>query len=273
MCGNGIVDVGNASLPEQCDPGYAGWTSNGCTSTCQAEARSWALMTPPTLTRGGMASAIDTHRGRWVIFGGRDAYDVNETCEFDGTMWFQRDLALVPLARAGHRMAYDAHRRCVVMFGGYGGGENLSDTWEYDGVVWQQVHPATSPAARNGHAMAYDAARQQVLMVGGALEDGLALTVWAYDGTDWQPLQVAGTPPANRSNASLTWDDAGQRLVLFGGLNLQGYLRKLGELSFAPSQPNHWQQSLSCCVRFSWRVGNVMTMSLTWQYPQTPELL
>ncbi len=77
-----------------------------------------------------------------------------------------------PTQRVGARMAYDARRGRVVMFGGQIGAALTQETWEWDGVRWARIL-ATGPSPRRDVAMAYDAARARVVLFGGASSGGV----------------------------------------------------------------------------------------------------
>jgi hypothetical protein len=58
----------------------------------------------------------------------------------------------------------------------------------------------------------YDEAHKQLLALGAVDSDS---STWAWNGATWQ--QLVGLAPKRRFGASLTYDDARQRVVLFGG--------------------------------------------------------
>jgi hypothetical protein len=79
--------------------------------------------------------AYDEARGRTVLFGGTGyappQQPLGDTWEWDGTAWEPRFPSSAPEPRLAAPMAYDAHRRRVVLVGH---GESLgtaNDTWEY----------------------------------------------------------------------------------------------------------------------------------------------
>lgn len=87
------------------------------------------------------------------------------------------------------------------------------------GTAEPRLHPATL-TARFGHSTAYDEAHHQLFLFGGTgSEGGSASTdqssLWAWDGTTWTRIASAG--PSPRHNASLVYDAARQRVVLYGG--------------------------------------------------------
>jgi N-acetylneuraminic acid mutarotase len=113
------------------------------------------------------------------------------------------------------------------MFGGVGAATRFNDSWAYDpvGNTWTQLSPAGPvPADRFGHAMAYDPSSGRILMFGGRVGDMEFLNdMWAFDGAanTWTKLSPAGDQPAVRGNASMAYDPAARRMILFGGQNLE----------------------------------------------------
>ena len=61
--------------------------------------------------------------------------------------------------------------------------------------------------------MAYDAVREQVVLFGGAdSASNLLGDTWAWDGTEW--TQLADTGPEERAVHAMTFDVAGQRVLV-----------------------------------------------------------
>jgi hypothetical protein len=59
--------------------------------------------------------------------------------------------------------------------------------------------------------------REQIVLFGGADDAGTLLDdTWAWDGTEW--TQIADTGPAARYTHAITFDAAGERLLVFGGV-------------------------------------------------------
>jgi hypothetical protein len=180
------------------------------------------------------ALACDSSRQRVVLFGGIDgSNESSQTWEWDGTNWSQMNPEHSPPSRHHHAMAYDSKRKVVVLFGGYtsldpatGQRDDLADTWEWNGADWTQMHPAHSPQRRDGHAMAYDENRDRIVLFGGA-QDVSTLAyyqdTWEWDGTDWTVVPVACPPPA-RGGATLAYDQAKQKVLMFGGYTSQPLL-------------------------------------------------
>ncbi len=133
--------------------------------------------------------------------------------------WTQKFPATSPSGRYATRMAYDAARQQVVLFGGANTTNFLGDTWVWDGVNWTQKFPVTSPPGRSSHATAYDAARQRVVVFGGSIGpgfSGIVADTWEWDGTNWTQ-KFPATSPSPRLTAGMAYDEARQQVVLFGG--------------------------------------------------------
>jgi len=124
-----------------------------------------------------------------------------------------------PSARSNPAMAYDPATKQLLLFGGSTGASFLGDTWSWDGSAWQQLSPAASPPARGYASLAYDPATKQLLLFGGSSSgnNGNWLNdTWSWDGSAWRQLSPAASPPA-RSYASLAYNPATGKLLLFGG--------------------------------------------------------
>ncbi len=174
--------------------------------------------------RSRAAMAYDAARGVTVLFGGDLGPGFsNQTWTFDGTNWTQRAPATVPPARFGAAMAYDTVRRVVVMFGGFvPAGTDTADLWEWDGSNWtQRVTTGAAPLPRGAHRWAFDEARGQFVLHGGfrTLAAATVADSWSYDGTRWTLLP---TGPASLCDNLLVYDQGRRRIVLFGGLTIQG---------------------------------------------------
>jgi len=87
---------------------------------------------------------------------------------------------------------------------------------------WIDGVPGPSP--RYGHVGAYDPVRQRLIVFGGATPNGASWAtlndVWALSATDppvWSQLAPTGTAPSPRLAASMAYDPARDRMILFGG--------------------------------------------------------
>jgi hypothetical protein len=128
-------------------------------------------------------------------------------------------------ARHGHSMVYDEARRQLLLVGGTGTegtspSGDRSSTWKWDGTSWTRL-ATTGPSPRNQVALAYDAARQRVVLFGGQAgvfpNINVLADTWEWDGTSW--AQKATTGPSGRVHATIAFDRARGKIVLFGGFN------------------------------------------------------
>jgi hypothetical protein len=142
--------------------------------------------------------------------------------------------------RNAHVLAYDAKRERVILFGGADDRLVSGETWSWDGRRWSRVAmttvTATEPVPRTFAAIAHDPRQRVVFMYGGhrALfgsgqpQDTVLADFWRWDGARWSPLPAGG--PGPRAEASLAYDQARDRLVLFGGYRVVGRQRvRLGD--------------------------------------------
>ncbi len=188
----------------------------------------WSMIIPdgaaPT-PRGSHAMAYDESRQRLVVFGGHFLPNAaaGDTWEWDGTSWEKLAPAVSPSPRQLHAMAYDAAREEVVLFGGLGD-DFEGDTWVWDGNEWTDRTPeAGGPGPLLNHRMVYDAARSEVVLFGGLTIDFEAGgterldETWVWDGSSWTEKVGLPTSPPARSGFGMSYDEARERVVLFGG--------------------------------------------------------
>lgn len=186
----------------------------------------WIAVTPvasPT-ARHSAAMVYDPVRGRMVLFGGRAGGIIAaQTWTYnDGTnTWTNVSPGTQPAGREYHTMVWDSVRERVVLFGG-STGTRQKDTWEWDGTAWVDRTPAAIwPSARYLHSACFDPVRGKMIVFGG--NDGVTLSdTWEWTGGTPTGSWASATTPAAltaRSLASLAWDTAGARGVMFSGSN------------------------------------------------------
>ncbi len=193
------------------------------------DGNAWShLFLSPPPQRYYHAVATDSAKGELVMFGGHSSVKsagagqptttaMADTWVFNGSNWAQRLTVSAPSPRLGHRMAYDAKRARVVLFGGNGNdGKPLADTWTWDGNTWTPAMPVKSPPARSHHAMVYDSVHEVVVLTGGYGGGGPLVfdDTWSWDGTNWTPVTPMTIPP-KRTSAAIGFD--GARAMTFGG--------------------------------------------------------
>lgn len=125
--------------------------------------------------------------------------------------------------RNGHALAYDSDRGRVLLFGGADESRVLADLWEWDGKSWLSLSPNIGLPPRTFAAVSYDRERQRLVVLGGNRVlfgkpgdgDTFLQDMWEWYGGSWHQASVP-TPPS-RAEATMVYDSARRRLVLFGG--------------------------------------------------------
>jgi hypothetical protein len=186
-----------------------------------------AANNPPA--RDWYASAWDSARSRYVLFGGRvisgtGSADVGDTWEFDGTSWTQLSPALSPSPRRWSAMCYDPTLgKCVLFGGSLNGSTFYGDTWTWDGTNWAQLAPAASPSPRARGWLEWDLIRNRAIYTCGknsTASTALAET-WSWDSSTWTQVPTNTLPGWNGGTGliafGLTFDLLRDRYVLVGG--------------------------------------------------------
>lgn len=209
--------------------------------TFDARTDAWTELSPAgdlPMARFGHALAQEPGSRRLILFGGVNGATrelLNDLWAYDpgAESWnLLEPEGPLPLGRMWHSFVYDPGSRLFVLFGGYGGdlgstGANLDDLWAYDPAVnrWTELRPlGEAPLARQGHTMVLDPISRDLLLFGGC--DGLTGLgdTWTYDqaANVWTRLQPSGDVPPGREGHAMTYDSAGQAMILFGGYDFTG---------------------------------------------------
>jgi hypothetical protein len=201
----------------------------------------WTLLnvdSGPT-PRSRAASALDTHRRRLLMFGGRfrsgasgayTLYDETWALDLAQTQWTRVDTSGPgPSARANASAVYDEARDRLVVFGGNTSTDPLrftpqNDTWALDlGTgTWSRLGATSAaPPARQFHAAA--AGNGTMVIVSGG--DANAFTgpflhdAWSFDlaMNAWTELPLSGDDPLGRINHAIVFDSSRSRFILLAG--------------------------------------------------------
>ena len=180
--------------------------------------------------RSHHAMAYDGDTRRVYLFGGEttSGTPLGDLWAWDGVSWHHLPPNAAdqnPPPTTGAAMAYDAHRKRLVLVGGrrtMGTTTTLTtDTFEFDGVHWSRG-PQLGVPGRAGHMVAYDPIHANVVLFGGAMKTGMAGQLsqlddtQVYDGTSWKVPPGALNQPSPRERGQLGFD--GTKIVLTGGV-------------------------------------------------------
>jgi hypothetical protein len=194
--------------------------------------------------RWGAAMAYDPLRDRVVLYGGGfGRYPtlgyLDDTFEFDGTTWTQRNTPVYPGELFYGRAVWSPDRSATLLWGGEsfvtppgrplppgsacgltaGGDYYLQlKLWLWNGVAWSQqpLDPAW-PEGRCGHGLAYDQDYQAPVMYGGRNETGgYAADTWEWHSPGW--LRYTANAPGPREGVQLAYHAGITRTLLFGGV-------------------------------------------------------
>src|SRR5439155_480468 len=140
-----------------------------------------------------------------LVFGG-----YRSASEFLGDLWSYRPAfgswqtlgGAPPSARSGTAAAWDAARRRLLIFGGYGPTGYFADLWSYhpDTNTWMELAPGEAPPAREEATAVWDTANDELLVYGGQRDGRLLDDLWAYEpeANRWAEPDPEGDWPAAR---------------------------------------------------------------------------
>ncbi len=203
--------------------------------------------------RSEHATAYDIANGVVVLFGGWNSANetFNDTWTFDATLDSWTNAApsgTLPSTRAQHQMVYDYTNGKMIMFGGIlkSDGDQLNDTWAYDtaAATWTELNPTGAvPSTRSSFSMVYDDAEMKTILFGGWSKATSAHLndLWAYDyaANTWTAITSTGEAPPARGGHSMAYDQALDKIVLFGGTDSSTYFNDTWILDVATST---WSQ-------------------------------
>ena len=130
-----------------------------------------------------------------------------------------------PMApRAFHSAIYDQANDQIILFGGTDGTNLRNDTWALHlgaAPFWSQLLTGGSPpSARSSCSAVYHASADLMIVFGGNSFTGSVNDVWVLSLSGiptWLPLTVMGTPPGTRGGHAAAFNDADNRMNMFGG--------------------------------------------------------
>ncbi|MBN2362048.1 MAG: hypothetical protein JXR83_21530 [Deltaproteobacteria bacterium] len=122
----------------------------------------------------------------------------------------------------GPKAAFHRALGQVMLYGGstdVDWGPYSAALWRYDGTAWTCECAACAPGPRWGHGLVYDAAGDRLLLYGGRA-DGTSSTSDLWEWTEaggFVQLYPSGASPAPRHGMYAAYDEARDRMVVFGG--------------------------------------------------------
>ena len=200
-------------------------------------------------SRDGHLMVYDSKTRSVVLFGGKGSRSrcFNDLWAYSPSThrWTQlRPSGSFPPGRFGNGLAYDTHRKELLVFGGVLADSTgpADDFWAYNDAAnaWSRLEvTGPRPAARVYPSMAYDPTHHAVVLFGGWMGGtGTFGDTWIYDvsAKRWTKLAAARHPHA-RWGASMVYDPDTQTILLFGGLfgSYDGSHRLNDLWSYSPS--------------------------------------
>ena len=145
----------------------------------------------------------------------------------DGS-WTDMKPAYPPPVRRLHSVAYDSVNDRMVLYGGLDppSSNYKNDTWTYDisTNTWQEMSPAASPPKGVLGPMVFSQASGESIFF-----DGVSSETWTYNLTSNRWInRTYGYHPSYRHSYSMSYDDWGKKIVLFGGFG--GYASSPGSI-------------------------------------------
>lgn len=220
------------------------------TLTAGSVTTGWTQLAPTGTApsaRYSQRAALDVANNKLIVFGGADGNissvptlhnDTWVLGNADGSAtpsWAQLlPTGTLPQARGYPVTGYDPGSNGLVMFGGNHNIGNCfqtnNDTWILSNAngtgstpAWTQLSPASPPSVRNLHTGVYDTANHRMIVFAGQDACGpLQNDTWVlsniFSGTPtWTKLSPTGTLPAVRSNHLAVYDQANNRMIIWGG--------------------------------------------------------
>jgi hypothetical protein len=224
-----------------------------CVATQFAQSPTWDKFGPTT--RYQSSAVYDSASDTMVVFGGQHT----TTSQNFNDLWWAPNItkgaclppcillwthtatrvANIPAPRFGHTAVYDASTTRMMVFGGGEGVAtpapcvNEMHVLEYATGIggtpnWVTLSPTgTPPAARYSHAAVYDPGHNIMIAFGGNNCISTNFNdVWILQNANglggtaaWVQLSPTGTPPSARSFTSAIYDEASNRMIVFGGTN------------------------------------------------------
>lgn len=166
----------------------------------------------------GASMAFDRATGEILLYGGRDRTGLSTTLwAYKGGVWSTKTPTQIPRSSYG-RFAFHAASRRSVLFGFDTNSGAFDGVWEWASNNWRSRVLADDEPQRVDPALAFDSKRGQTLFFGGSdLSSGaFGDATWEFRADAWMRRKVAQRP-SPRAGACMAYDQARDRMLLFGG--------------------------------------------------------
>jgi len=212
----------------------------------QASAQIWTQLSPAGTLPGVRADATAVYNrtsNSMVLFGGVNATaDLNDTWILSSanglgapqwTNLIPNNASGSPPVRRGNTAIYDEVNDRLTIFGGDQFGQKLGDAWVLTNATgkagtpaWVQVSPSGGPPSpRSDTTGVYDARHNIMIVSGGTTNFGQpANDTWVLTNANglagtpqWKQLQPTGGPPPGPWFRATVYDQASNRMTVFGG--------------------------------------------------------
>lgn len=187
--------------------------------------------------RWGHVLIYDPGNNNLLLFGGTSESGggsyLDDTWIWEDNNWKKIDVP-GPSARGFCAVAYHENRNSILLHGGRGNdGLVNSDLWEWDGSAWTQIETESDHKADH-HQMVYIPEQNTILALGGWNGEDVSGETWFWSG-EWKKSEIQSPP--KRAAFSMVYDEGSKRVVLYGGLWINGQYADVWEWS-----DNKWRQ-------------------------------
>ncbi|MFN8588276.1 MAG: kelch repeat-containing protein [Candidatus Eisenbacteria bacterium] len=191
------------------------------------------------------SATYDPVDDRLVVFGGSNATALTDAHAFDfGTSsWSDLTPFGAPFAgRIGHTATYDPVHHALVVFAGgdLGALQWYRDAWSLSldaAPVWTALPSlGDAPPARTGHSAIADPVRGRMIVFGGQVDFTYANDLWELplEGEPvWSRIWTQGPSPSPRFGHTALYDEANDRMIVYGGRDESGPLDDVWALPLA----------------------------------------
>lgn len=225
-----------------------------------AQLSHWVDRTPgtasPTLPAAGEDCAIiyDPVAHRLILYGGKDDHNVNrnEVWQLDlaSSRWSQIQIkGPMPPPAEDHVAIYDPIGYRMLLHGGEDG-LTRNALWAFDlrTHTWSDLTDDRAPAQED-HTAIYDSRRKRLVTYGGFNTETARITeMYAYylDPASpaygrWLQVQAFSVPPPGRMGHTAVYDSLNDRMVVFGGWDME-HRDFLGDTWVFRFESGNWRQ-------------------------------